>query len=71
MKLFKYIIVLTIVSLISCNEDYLEVEPTNLISADAIFSSPEGVKAFMANLYSQMPIEDFNSTPDHGIRYNA
>lgn len=71
MKLYTYILVLTLVSLISCNDDFLEVEPTNLISADAIFSSPEGVKAFMANLYSQMPIEDFNSTPDHGIRYNA
>lgn len=70
MKLYTYIILLTIVSLISCNDDFLEVEPTNLISAEAIFSTPEGVKTFMANLYSQMPVEDFNSTPEHGTRYN-
>ncbi len=71
MKLFKYILILTImVSLGSCKDDFLDVEPTDLISADAIFSSAEGIQAFMANLYSQMPIEDFNSTPEHGIRYN-
>ena len=71
MKLFKYIVLLvTITSLTSCNDEFLDVEPTDLISADAIFSSPEGVKAFMANLYSQLPVEDFNSTPEHGIRYN-
>lgn len=70
MKLFKYILLFTIVSLMGCSDNFLNLEPTDKISANAIFASPDGVKAFMANLYSQIPIEDFNSTQENGIRFN-
>ncbi len=45
-----------------CNEDFLNLEPTDKISADKLFGSADGINAFMANLYSNAPIEDFNST---------
>jgi len=70
MKLFKYIFIISLAIATSCNSDYLELEPTDKVSGDAIFSSPEGVKVFMGNLYSQLPIEDYNSTPDRGLSFN-
>lgn len=70
MKFNRYILlVLALTGLFGCS-DYLELEPTNQITADALFSSPEGVKTFMAGLYYQMPIEDFNSTQSNGISWN-
>ncbi|WP_153799319.1 RagB/SusD family nutrient uptake outer membrane protein [Foetidibacter luteolus] len=37
----------------------LDLEPTDRITADVIFGDPQGVKLYMADLYSQLPIEDF------------
>ncbi len=71
MKLYRKILFIALIGLVGCNSDYLELEPTDKVSADDLFSSPEGVKTFMANLYYQMPIEDFNSTPDNGISWNT
>ncbi len=59
MKKYKILILIAFVGLFGCN-DYLELQPTNKISADALFASEEGVKAYLANLYYQTPIEDFN-----------
>jgi hypothetical protein len=44
-------------SLSSCS-DFLELQPKDKLSADALFSDPAGVKLYMANLYYQLPIED-------------
>lgn len=38
----------------------LELTPLDKIDGETLFSDPEGVKLYMANLYSQLPIEDFN-----------
>lgn len=71
MRLLKYIFVLALAtSTIGCDDSFLDLDPIDSISADALFSSEEGIKAFMANLYSQLPIEDFNSTPNNGISFN-
>ena len=43
---------------VSCS-DFLEIKPKDKIDADALFSDPEGVQLYMANLYAQLPIEDF------------
>ena len=51
---------------ISCT-DILDIEPRNKISADDLFSTPEGVQAHMANLYGRLPIEDFNYSPNRGF----
>lgn len=50
----------------SCN-DVLDVDPVNKISADKLFSSEEGIEAHMANLYGQLPIEDFTYSPNRGF----
>ena len=74
MKLNRKILIIALISLISfnsCNDDYLQLEPTDKVSANDLFSSAAGVKTFMAGLYYQMPIEDFNSTPDNGISWNS
>jgi len=64
-----------LVSVASCS--YLDVQPTDKVSADALFSSEKGIEAFLANLYYQMPIEafDFNPTTtpsgySQGFHYN-
>ncbi len=59
MKKYSLILIFVLAGLYGC-KDYLDLDPTNKISADALFSSEEGIKAFMANLYFQTPIEDFN-----------
>lgn len=46
--------------LASCRKNLLDVQPTNLLTQDQLFSSPDGVKAYFASLYASLPIEDFN-----------
>lgn len=64
-----------LLALASCN--FLDVEPTDKVSADALFSSEAGIEAFLANLYYQMPIEAFDFNPEttpsgykQGFHYN-
>lgn len=54
---------------VSCNDNFLDVAPTDKITGDALFSSQEGIDAYLANLYRQIPIEDFNATPE-AMNYN-
>ena len=71
MKLFKYILTtVAILSVVSCNDDFLELQPTDKVSANDLFSSPEGVKTFMAGLYFQLPIEDFAWDAKNGFNFN-
>ena len=50
--------------------DFLDLEPKNKVTADRLFSDPKGVQAYMANLYYQLPIEDFTFDQDKGFNYN-
>ena len=45
-------------------ENILDLRPKDKLDGIAMFSDPEGVKLYMANLYSQLPIEDFNYRRD-------
>lgn len=36
----------------------MDIDPVDKISADALFSSEEGIRVFLANLYYQAPVED-------------
>ncbi len=49
-------------------EDVLDIEPTDILSAEQLFSDPGGVKTYMANLYYQMPVEDFTYFPNNPNR---
>jgi hypothetical protein len=53
----------------SCS-DFLDLEPKNKVTVARLFSDPKGVQAYMANLYYQLPIEDFTFDQDRGFNYN-
>ena len=50
-------------------KDFLEVEPTDSITADALFASNEGIQAYLATLYREMPMEDNAFMPTWGFHY--
>ena len=60
MKIYKLkmLLIVTGMMLFSCNS-VLELQPTDKIRAEDLFGDPQGVKLYMANLYYQLPIEDF------------
>jgi hypothetical protein len=51
--------------------DYLELKPTDKVTAENIFASEAGIEAFLANLYRNMPIEDFNCAPEGGMNSDS
>ncbi|HTJ11791.1 MAG TPA: RagB/SusD family nutrient uptake outer membrane protein [Dinghuibacter sp.] len=66
------------VLLSGCRKNLLDVQPTNLLTQDELFSSPAGVTAYFASLYADLPIEDFGfcngtfeSFPANGTGYLA
>lgn len=61
-----YIYICAVMMLSSC-VDMLDLDPTNKIPADDLFSTPEGIQAHMANLYGRLPIEDFTFSPNRGF----
>jgi len=58
----KYIILLTTflsITVFSC-KDVLDLKPLDKLDSETLFSTPEGVRIYLANLYGQLPIEDFS-----------
>ncbi|WP_126974469.1 RagB/SusD family nutrient uptake outer membrane protein [Gynurincola endophyticus] len=57
----KYIVPLIAIASIttSCSR-VLDLKPLDKLDGNAMFSDPQGVKLYMANLYYQLPVEDFN-----------
>src|SRR5882762_10257453 len=53
-KLSALLVVLACSS--SCNK--LDIAPPNVLTDEIVLTSDAGVKAFMASLYSRLPIED-------------
>ena len=69
MKNNKYLYILFGVILYtfsSCSK-YLDVEPKNKIPGETVLSDPNGITAFIANLYYEAPIEDFVYFPREGF----
>ncbi|WP_215224696.1 RagB/SusD family nutrient uptake outer membrane protein [Echinicola shivajiensis] len=60
MKKLIYIstILFYLVGFTNCN-NVLDLEPLDRIQGEDLFSDPEGVRLYMANLYAQLPTEDF------------
>ncbi len=63
MKIYKIIYISALSLFLSGCTDVLDLQPTNKLPAEALFSDPEGVKLYMANLYHQLPVEDFTYFP--------
>jgi len=64
---FIYLVFGVILSTMPACSDYLDLEPKNKLPGDVVLSDPNGVKAFIANLYYQAPIEDFVYFPREGF----
>jgi hypothetical protein len=67
MKKIYHITLLGITFFLTGCAEVLDIDPVNKISADKLFSTPEGVEAHMANLYGRLPIEDFTYSPNRGF----
>ena len=64
MKITKYIF-LIIASLLFACDDSLDIPPMNIIQDSDIFGSEDGMTAYMARLYGELPIEDFRYSPNY------
>src|SRR6201996_7289485 len=69
MKNFKYIILTVLVMLGASACRKLNIAPTNIVSNQDVFTSAGGIQAYMARLYSELPIEDFRYSPQRGLNY--
>ncbi|HTE25558.1 RagB/SusD family nutrient uptake outer membrane protein [Flavitalea sp.] len=58
MKKYIWLCCLATFNFAGCKK-ILDLQPTDKIQASVIFGDPQGVKIYMANLYFQLPIEDF------------
>ena len=59
-KLIYFFIGLTLLVFNSSCENQLDIKPVNILTGDAVFSTPSGVKAYMSSLYNLLPYEDFS-----------
>lgn len=62
----------------ACRQNLLDVNPVTMLTKEQIYASPEGVTAYFASLYRDMPIEDytfcngrFGEFPGNGDSYTA
>ncbi len=61
-RLYVYILVICLLSLGACH-GILDIEPTNKTTLKDLFSDPNGVNAYLATVYRELPIEDYLYTP--------
>src|ERR1700685_2358034 len=67
MKKYIIICVLLTAGVFVCRK--LNIPPKNIIQDADIFTSNQGIQAYMARLYSELPLEDFRYTPARGINF--
>lgn len=68
MKKYIYFILLTLfLGITACRK--LNVPPKNFVQDPDVFSNSAGIQAYMARLYSEMPIEDFRYSPARGLNF--
>jgi hypothetical protein len=68
MKTYLYIIVTVFfLGLTACEK--LDVPPLNVVQDKDLFTNESGISAYMARMYSRLPIEDFKYSPT--ISFNA
>ncbi|MDP4240254.1 MAG: RagB/SusD family nutrient uptake outer membrane protein [Bacteroidota bacterium] len=65
MKKIKYLLLVFCFSVLSCNK--LDVPPMNIIKDQDVFNSVNGITAYMAKLYSSLPVEDFKYSANLGF----
>lgn len=65
----KYIYYGALFFLFSSCSDFLDIKPLDKIDREQVFQDVNGVKAVLATLYNQMPVEDFLYNPDKWFNY--
>lgn len=55
-----------LMGLSGCNS-FLELEPLDKVSPEQLLETEGGVKALLANIYTMIPMEDFNYRPNNGF----
>lgn len=72
MKKYKYYFYVAVCSLfLSSCSDYLDLKPLNKVPSSILLNDANGVKLMLANLYNQLPIEDFSYYPDIQFNYHG
>jgi hypothetical protein len=68
MKKYTYIILSVLVCwTTACKK--LDVPPINIVQDKDVFTSAGGIQAYMARIYSELPIEDFRYSPQRGLNF--
>lgn len=69
MKISKYILIVLVLlcGAPACTD--LDIPPMNIVQDKDIFGSENGVKSYLARMYSKLPIEDFRYTPKRGLNH--
>lgn len=68
MKKFQYILLIVLMaSVTACRK--VDIPPPNIIQDQTVFASSGGIQAYMARIYSELPIEDFRYSPDMGLNF--
>ncbi|MCP2043578.1 RagB/SusD family nutrient uptake outer membrane protein [Pontibacter sp. HSC-36F09] len=63
----KYLFIALLVGTFSSCNDSLDVEPKNKVPAEAVLSDPNGIRSYLANMYYELPVEDFVYFPRAGF----
>src|SRR5687767_13465358 len=66
-KYLYFIVAVFFLGLTACEK--LDVPPLNVVQDKDIFTNESGISAYMARIYSRLPIEDFKYSPT--ISFNA
>ncbi len=67
-RIYKYFILIFVVGVLSCNEDFLNRYPQDAISDATFFSSPNDLKSYMNSFYSTT---FFVKYPNHGADFDS
>lgn len=68
MKRKIYILILALVTVVTSCKKNLDVPPPNILQDPDVFSNSAGVEAYIARIYSELPIEDFKWLPNAGFK---
>lgn len=62
-----YKISLLLLILTGCTKNFLDQPPLNVITEEQVFSSEQGIDAYVTSLYDGLPVEDFNYSSNNGF----
>ncbi|HVW98360.1 MAG TPA: RagB/SusD family nutrient uptake outer membrane protein [Mucilaginibacter sp.] len=68
MKRKIYLLLLVIGTIVPACKKNLDVPPPNIVQDKDIFTSTSGIMAYLARIYSEIPMEDFKWSPTTGFK---